>query len=81
MIFEKEFENSELRQAENKGAGVAAGGTARGPRGGSRRAIALSVGNQGQVVEAREETESHPRGSSLRGLYSIPRKMESHQQV
>lgn len=54
MTFEEEFESNELRHTENKGAGVSAGGTACGPRGG-RRAIALSVRNQGRVVEAREE--------------------------
>lgn len=56
MTFEEEFESNGLRHTENKRTGVSAGGAARGPRGGSRRAIALSVGSQGRVVEAGEET-------------------------
>lgn len=72
VTLEKDFENHELRHTKNKGAGVSAGATARGPRGGSRWAMALSVGNQGRVVEAREETKTHPRDSTLRGLCSVP---------
>lgn len=75
LALEKQFGNDELRHTKNKGAGVSAGATARGPRGGSRRAIALSVGNHGRVVEAREETEPHPRDSTPRGLYSVPQKV------
>lgn len=48
---------------------MSAGGTAREPRGGSRREIAFSVGNQGRVAlgEVREETEPCPRDSMLGG--------------
>lgn len=42
-------------------------------RGGSRWAIALSVGNHGWIVEAREEKEPHPRDHTKGFMFCAPR--------